>query len=105
MNMPLPSHDPAYPSRPTASMECLHDELAHKSNLDGHIPPNGSSARTFVASRILEYASKGENTYDSRLAAGRRAVLDQFTNGLGIYQAARSDDVKVFGLITVPHLS
>lgn len=45
-----------------------------------HIPPNASSARTFVASRILECASKGEETYDGLLAAGRRAVLDQFGN-------------------------
>ena len=29
-----------------------------------HLPRNSTSARTFIASRILECASKGERTYD-----------------------------------------
>jgi hypothetical protein len=45
-----------------------------------HLPSNSTSARSFVASRILECASKGDKTYDGLLAAGRRAVLDQFGN-------------------------
>ena len=45
-----------------------------------HIPPNSTSARTFIASRILECASKGEQTYAGLLDAGRRAVIDQFGN-------------------------
>jgi hypothetical protein len=43
-----------------------------------HIPANSTTARTFIAARILECASAGEETYDGLLAAGRRAVLDQF---------------------------
>jgi hypothetical protein len=43
-----------------------------------HILSNSTSARIFIASRILECASKGEQTHDGLLAAGRRAVIDQF---------------------------
>ena len=42
------------------------------------IPPNSTSARVFVASQILKCASTGEQSYDDLLAAGRRAVIEQF---------------------------
>jgi len=34
------------------------------------------STRTFVASRLLECARQGEESYDGLLEAGRRAVSD-----------------------------
>jgi len=43
-----------------------------------HIPAQSASARTFVATRILESAHGGERTFDGLLRAGRRAVLEQF---------------------------
>jgi hypothetical protein len=43
-----------------------------------HIPSNSSAARTFVATKILECAGSGDQTYEGLLAAGRRAVVDQF---------------------------
>ena len=43
-----------------------------------HLPRNSTSARTFIASRILECASKGERTYDGLLRAARLAVIEQF---------------------------
>ena len=43
-----------------------------------HIPSESTSARTFVASRILECANRGEQTHGSLLDAGRRAVIEQF---------------------------
>ena len=45
-----------------------------------HVPATANSTRTFVASRLLECASMGEESYDGLLAAGRRAVLEQFDN-------------------------
>jgi len=45
-----------------------------------HIPSNSSAARTFVATKILECAGSGDQTYEGLLAAGRRAVVDQFGN-------------------------
>jgi hypothetical protein len=56
------------------TMRAVFDEVC------GHVPRNSNSARTFIASRNLECASKGENSYEGLLAAGRRAVLDQFGN-------------------------
>jgi hypothetical protein len=53
-----------------------------------HIPSNSTSARTFVASRILECASGGEQTYDGLLAAGRRAVIEQFGTLNSLRQAS-----------------
>jgi hypothetical protein len=44
----------------------------------GHIPANSTSARAFIASQILKCASSGEESYDGLMAAGRRAVIDQF---------------------------
>jgi hypothetical protein len=44
----------------------------------GHIPNNCNSARAVIGSRILESASTGEEAYEGLLAAGRKAVLDQF---------------------------
>ncbi len=44
----------------------------------GHLPANSTAARTFVASRILECAHRGERTYDGLLDAARRAVIAQF---------------------------
>jgi hypothetical protein len=43
-----------------------------------HIPSESTSARTFIASRILECAKRGQQTHDSLLDAGRRAVIEQF---------------------------
>jgi hypothetical protein len=43
-----------------------------------HVRRNSTSARTFIASRILECASKGERTYDGLLRAARLAVIEQF---------------------------
>jgi hypothetical protein len=43
-----------------------------------HVPSDATSARAFVAGRILECASNGERTHDGLLAAGRRAVIEQF---------------------------
>jgi len=52
-----------------------------------HLPANSNSARTFIASRILESARSGENTYDGLLAAARRAAVDQF-GGIEAVRAA-----------------
>ena len=41
-----------------------------------HLPARSTAARTFVASRILECASKGNQTHDLLLDAGRRAVIE-----------------------------
>jgi hypothetical protein len=43
-----------------------------------HLPASSIAARTFVASKILECAHRGEQTYDGLLEAGRRAVVAQF---------------------------
>ena len=43
-----------------------------------HIPAASVDAKSFVASRILECAKRGERTHKGLLAAGRRAVIDQF---------------------------
>ncbi len=43
-----------------------------------HIPADSTSARSFIASRILECAGTGEHSYGGLLSAGRRAVIDQF---------------------------
>ena len=51
-----------------------------------HIPRDSTAARSFIASRILECASKGERTHKGLLVAARRAVIDQF----GTVAAARS---------------
>lgn len=59
-----------FDSKTTAEMRTVLEEVC------SHIPSNSTSAPTFIASRILECASKGEETYDGLLAAGRRAVLD-----------------------------
>jgi hypothetical protein len=45
-----------------------------------HIPAHSTSARTFVASRILECAGRGETTFEALRTAGRRAVLDRFAS-------------------------
>jgi hypothetical protein len=54
-----------------------------------HIPSNSSAARTFVATKILECAGSGDQTYEGLLAAGRRAVIDQFGNIDAVRSAAR----------------
>ena len=41
-----------------------------------HIPRDSTAARSFIASRILECASKGERTHKGLLVAARRAVID-----------------------------
>ena len=45
-----------------------------------HVPASATSARTVVASRILQRASEGSTDYEDFRDAGRRAVLDQFAN-------------------------
>lgn len=45
-----------------------------------HIPTSATSARTIVATKILDCASNGERSYEGLMAAGRRAVIDQFGN-------------------------
>jgi hypothetical protein len=45
-----------------------------------HIPAQSTSARTFVAAKILECASNGNQSHAVLLDAGRRAVIDQFGN-------------------------
>jgi hypothetical protein len=45
-----------------------------------HIPQNSTTARTFVATRILECAKAGAVTRHHLLDAGRRAVIEQFGN-------------------------
>jgi hypothetical protein len=45
-----------------------------------HIPAGSTSARTFVAVKILECASHGKQSHELLLDAGRRAVIDQFGN-------------------------
>ncbi|MFL6815467.1 MAG: hypothetical protein ACJ8EK_15670 [Bradyrhizobium sp.] len=45
-----------------------------------HIPARSTAARSFVASKILECASNGNQSHDVLLDAGRRAVIDQFGN-------------------------
>jgi hypothetical protein len=39
-----------------------------------HLPVNSTTARTFVAVRILECARRGEQTYDGLKEAGREAL-------------------------------
>jgi hypothetical protein len=43
-----------------------------------HVPAASVEARTYVASRILECASRGDRTYQGLLSAGRRAAIEQF---------------------------
>ena len=43
-----------------------------------HIPARSTAARSFVAAKILECASNGNQSHDLLLDAGRRAVIDQF---------------------------
>jgi len=61
-----------FDSKTISAMRTVLDEVC------SHIPANATAARAFIASRILEAARDGEETYDGLLAAGRRAVLDQF---------------------------
>ena len=61
-----------YDSKTIAAMRSVLEEVC------AHIPVNSSSARTFVASRILECASTGQASYDDLLGAGRRAISEQF---------------------------
>ncbi len=45
-----------------------------------HIPSRSTEARSLVAAKLLECASRGNHTHDLLLNAGRRAVIDQFGN-------------------------
>ena len=40
----------------------------------GHLPLNSTTARTFVASKILECAQGGQQTYDELKEAGQVAL-------------------------------
>jgi hypothetical protein len=57
-----------------AAMRAALDEVC------SHIPRHSTDARAFVASKILECASRGEETYIGLLEAGRRAVIERFGN-------------------------
>jgi hypothetical protein len=57
-----------------AAMRTALDEVC------SHMPVDSISARTFVASRILECAGSGVTTLDDLKTAGKRAVLDRFTD-------------------------
>jgi hypothetical protein len=61
-----------FDSRTVGTMRSVLEEVC------SHIPPNSTSARSFIASEILKCARSGEETYEGLLAAGRRAVIDQF---------------------------
>jgi hypothetical protein len=63
-----------FDSKTIVAMRAVLEEVC------SHIPPNSTTVRTFIASRILECASGGEETYDGLSAAGRRAALDRFGN-------------------------
>ena len=57
-----------------AAMRTALDEVC------GHMPVDSISARTFVASRILECAGRGVTTLEGLKTAGKRAVLDRFAD-------------------------
>jgi hypothetical protein len=59
-------------STTVVTMRSVFDEVCRQ------IPADSTSARVFVASQILQCASTGEHSYDGLLAAGRRAVIEQF---------------------------
>ncbi len=61
-----------FDSKTIGTMKSVLEEVC------SHIPPNSDSARSFIAAQILKCASSGEETYEGLLAAGRRAVIDQF---------------------------
>jgi hypothetical protein len=45
-----------------------------------HVPVSATSARTIVATRILQRANEGKACYDDFREVGRRAILDQFAS-------------------------
>jgi hypothetical protein len=55
---------------PITAMRTVLEEIC------SHIPPGSISARTFIASRIVECANGGERTYDDLLnaAAARSSI-------------------------------
>jgi hypothetical protein len=73
---------PLFNAQTVTAMRAVLEEVC------SHIPANSTSARTFIASKILECASNGEETYDGLLAAGRRAVIDQF-GAVGVVRSTR----------------
>jgi hypothetical protein len=71
-----------FEQRTISAMRALFEEVC------SHIPRSATSARTVIASCILETARNGEETYDALLEAGRRAVIEQF----GMFEAIRVED-------------
>jgi hypothetical protein len=70
----------------TETVRSMRNALAE---VCSHIPQGSTDVRTFVASRILERASQGEETYDGLLKAGRRAVIERFGNVSAVRSAFR----------------
>jgi hypothetical protein len=60
-----------FDSKTIAEMRTVLDEVCR------HLPASTTETKTFVATRILECATRGEITHDA-LAAGRGAVIDRF---------------------------
>jgi hypothetical protein len=56
-----------------------------------HIPEQSPDARAFVASKILESANRGEETYEGLLQVGRRAVIERFGT-VNVLRARPDDD-------------
>jgi len=65
---PMNKFDP----KTTAAMRSVFEEVC------SHIPVNSTEARSFIATKIVECASKGQQSPELLLDAGRRAVIDQF---------------------------
>jgi hypothetical protein len=63
-----------YCSKTITTMRSVLEEVC------SHMPASSTSARVFIASQLLKCASAGEESYEGLLAAGRRAVIDQFGN-------------------------
>jgi hypothetical protein len=59
-------------SKTISAMRMILEEVC------SHLPANSTTARAFVASKILERAHHGEQTYDGLLDTARRAVIAQF---------------------------
>jgi len=55
-------------SRTVSALRIILDDVC------GHLPLNSITARTFVASRILEHAKTGEQSFDELRQAGIEAL-------------------------------
>jgi len=63
-----------FDSNTVTAMRTALDEVCR------HVPLSATSARTIVATRILQRASEGEACYDDFRDVGRRAILDQYAS-------------------------